>query len=93
MLDASRATFEAMGPGLAYAKDPEHPMARSVLSCAALLAIFLNRPGRRRSARTEFGSAMLANMAEGDCRGPRKGGRQGAECNERRGMTGQGSIS
>ncbi|MEJ2089869.1 MAG: L-2-amino-thiazoline-4-carboxylic acid hydrolase, partial [Gammaproteobacteria bacterium] len=40
VLDKARSVFEEMGPTLAYGEDREHPMADSLLSCAALLAIF-----------------------------------------------------
>jgi len=60
-LERAADLFTAMGPDLAYADDRDHPMANSVLSCAALLAVYLTL----REAGVDvhsFGSAMLREL-------------------------------
>lgn len=61
VLDQARSVFEEMGPTLAYGEDREHPMSGSLLSCAALLAIF--RCVRDSGVdEHRFGGAVLARL-------------------------------
>ena len=61
LIERAGRRFNAMGPELAYANDRDHPMARSLFSCAALLALFLEV----RDAGVDehaFGAGMLREM-------------------------------
>lgn len=63
VLDQACFVFTQMGSELAYAGEREHPMANSVLSCAALLAIYLVVEDKGIDAH-RFGAAMLENMRQ-----------------------------
>lgn len=41
ILAAAKDRYSALGPTLAYAEEPDHPMAFSLFTCAALLCLYL----------------------------------------------------
>lgn len=58
VLAAGRKRYLAIGPNLAYANDPDHPMAFSLFTCAALLCLYLELRERGVDEHA-FGSRML----------------------------------
>ena len=58
VLTAGRKRYQAMGPTLAYADDPDHPMAYSLFTCAALLCLYLELRDRDVDVHA-FGGRML----------------------------------
>ena len=63
VLSGARTRYLKMGPTLVYADEPDHPMAFSLFTCAALLCLYLEL--RERGVEVhDFGSRMLKALSE-----------------------------
>ena len=63
VLTESRARFLKIGPTLAYTDEPDHPMAFSLFTCAALLCLFLSLRERGVDVHA-FGARMLQALTD-----------------------------
>jgi hypothetical protein len=63
VLADGRARFLALGPTLVYVDEPDHPMAFSLFSCAALLCLYLSLREREVDVHA-FGGRMLKALAD-----------------------------
>jgi hypothetical protein len=63
VLEGARHRYLAMGPDLAYADEPDHPMAFSLFTCASLLCLYLELEARGVDVHA-FGSRMIQALKE-----------------------------
>ncbi len=63
VLADGRARYLALGPTLVYADEPDHPMAFSLFTCAALLCLYLALRDRGMDAHA-FGGRMLQALSD-----------------------------
>jgi hypothetical protein len=63
VLASARDRYSEMGPTLAYADEPDHPMAFSLFTCAALLCLYMALREKGVDAH-DFGSRMLKALTE-----------------------------
>lgn len=63
VLMAAKTRYADMGPTLAYIDEPDHPMAFSLFTCAALLCLYLELEARGVDVHG-FGTRMLLALSE-----------------------------